>query len=212
LPASRGIDERRRAALRQMLSIAPIVTVLAGTPAALFVYASIRSGSPWWAGLRSAPAIVALVIFAWIAFSMGAMVVEVVGFASVCPYFERRVGNIDTFGRGGALARRHRELDALAGRLGVAPLSHFGFADDLEGETLVWHDPTDGLATVDALLAALRADVSLRRGQPRVVADLVRVADALEKARLKGIRFCLLYRPGGGTSGQEWDVRKGTAF
>ena len=209
---ARGLEQRRREAVRRAVRIALIVTSLAGTPAALFTYASIRVGSPWWDGLRSAPAIVAIVLFAWIAFSMAAMLFATLFLSTICPYFERKVGDIETFGRGRALLRQHRALDDLARRLGVAPLSDFGFADDLDGETLVWHDPADGLVTVNALLLALSEGGCDIRQKASIIADLRKVADALGKACEKGIRFCLLYRPGDGTSAQEWEVRKGTAF
>jgi hypothetical protein len=193
LSEARGIDERWREALRVRVVAALVVFALAATPAALFTYASIRVESPWWAGLRTVPAVVALVIFAWMTFVVTVMLLDILFFSSVCPYFESPVGDIETFGHGRALARRHCELDALACRHGVAPLSSFGFADDLEGETLVWHDPADGLATVEALLGALSGPgCEIPRREP-IVADLKRVADALAKAHAKGIRFCLMY-------------------
>jgi hypothetical protein len=214
LYGARGIDARRRETLRATVVAALVAAALAGTPATLFTYASIRVESPWWAGLVTVPAVVALVLFAWVAFAMTAMLLEVVFFSSVCPYFESRGGDIETFGHGRALVRRHRELDALACRLGVAPLSSFGFADDLAGETLVWHDAADGLTTVEALLGALTPTgpgCEIPRREP-IVADLRRVADALAKAREKGIRFCLMVRSGDGTNAQEWQIRQGTVI
>src|SRR2546423_1512443 len=65
----------------------------------------------------------------------------------IVPYFRRRVGlrGLMPFKGGEALARNCRSLDELASRLGVEPLSSFGFADDRRGETLQWHDAEAGL-------------------------------------------------------------------
>jgi hypothetical protein len=124
---------------------------------------------------------------------------------SVVPYFQSRVGEIETFGNGRHLARAMNGLDDRARSLGVVPLSAFGWNDDLAGESLVWHAPDDGLKTVDALLAEEQLE-------PGVRDDLERIAHALRRAADKRIRFCLLLRHGDVTSGAEWDVRQGTCF
>ncbi|MBX3435743.1 MAG: hypothetical protein KF847_20690 [Pirellulales bacterium] len=72
------------------------------------------------------------------------------------PYFQRTVGEIETFLSGKALARNLRFLDDRAVQQGVEPLSSFGFADDLLGETPVWRQPAEGLRTCRALLEGLR--------------------------------------------------------
>ena len=206
------IDRRHRAGIRAACVYALVWVTLAASPAALFAYASIVAESPWWFGLVRPRAIVALLLFAWIAFSMTLMLVDMIFGSSICPYFEREVGDIHTFGHGQILVRRHRELDALADRLGVAPFATFGFADDLAGRPVVWHDPATGLATFEALLGALADPACAIARKKPIVADLERIVDALKKARARGIRFSLDYRDGNGTSAQEWQVRKGTAF
>jgi len=82
----------------------------------------------------------------------------------------------------------------------------------LRGEPLVWHSPADGLRTVDALLAAVRAQPSTFDDPKAITSDLERLSTALRRADEQGIRFCLLLRHGHGTSGQEWSVREGSAF
>ena len=135
---------------------------------------------------------------------------EVIRHACVLPYFERKVGAIDTFCHGQALARSMLPLDDLADSLGVPPLSSFGWSDDLAGEPLIWHAPAAGLATVSALLRSLR-DAN-PAPDPHLISDLTRLSHALARAAEAEIRFCLLLRHGDSTSGHEWDVREGTCF
>lgn len=72
----------------------------------------------------------------------------------ILPYFakgnERVVAT--TFMSGHALSQHFQILEDMAMRRECEPLSTFGFADDLRGETLVWHDAKRGLKTVDTLL------------------------------------------------------------
>ncbi len=159
----------------------------------------------------------ALAVFAaiWDAFFLFIFMGDVFGGSSllcdvaVVPYFERRVGEIDTFCRGKSLARRMNEIDAQARALELTPLSDFGWNDDLAGELLVWHEPAEGLATVHALLAFYQDDPA---AEHNLIDDLKSLAQALASAEAKAIRFCLLLRHGDVTSGQEWDARKGTCF
>jgi hypothetical protein len=132
--------------------------------------------------------------------------------ASVVPYFDRAVGEIETFAHGYALARHLGELDTDAFALGMTPLSAFGWNDDLNGETLVWHDADAGLKTVNALLARVQGEDLARADQLNVADDLKRMSHALARAATKGARFCLLLRYCDATNGQEWEVRKGTCF
>ncbi|MFO0910949.1 MAG: hypothetical protein U0794_21845 [Isosphaeraceae bacterium] len=131
---------------------------------------------------------------------------------SIVPYFPSKVGNIDTFGRGHRLARWFEPLEELAATLNVRPLSDFGFADDLAGEKVVWHDPADGLRTVEALRASVADRDTGIPHDPRLLEDLQHLSEALAIARDRKIAFSLLYRAMDGTSAQEWEVRQGTAF
>ncbi len=137
---------------------------------------------------------------------------DVLRHAQVMPYFQRRVGEIDTFLGGRVLARHVVELDLAARGLGLAPLSAFGWADDLEGDTLTWHDPAAGLETVQALLALLKGEQVARSDRDAIVADLEGIAHALSRAGAKGIWFSLLLRHSTATNGREWEARQGTCF
>ncbi len=126
------------------------------------------------------------------------------------PYFQRRVGGIDTFLAGRSLARTLAQLDTVASDLRVSPLSSFGFNDDLRNEPLRWHPPQEGLGTVTTLLHHL-TEHPAAAAEP-IVEDLRKWQSALEKAVAADIPFCVLLLHGNTTSGHEWDVRKGSAF
>ncbi|WP_164014336.1 hypothetical protein [Pyxidicoccus trucidator] len=83
------------------------------------------------------------------------------------------------------------ELEVLTREPGVAPLSHFVHIEGM-GEGIACHEPSQGLATLDALLAALpqarpplRDAAAVREGLEDLRADL-QAADAC------GARFCLM--------------------
>ena len=133
-------------------------------------------------------------------------------FVQIIPYFERRLGDIDTFLAGSTLARVLKQLDTIAAEENVAPLSAFGFSDDLYGEALQWHDPKMGLQSIKAIQQRLMAsDVPIAIEEP-LRNDLDKWQHALERAALANVHFCILLRHGHSTSGHEWDVRKGSAF
>ena len=128
---------------------------------------------------------------------------------AVLPYFERQVGDIDTFLAGEALIWHSRELDEVAARCGVTPLSAFASGDDLiRGEQVCWFEAAEGLRTTERLL---EPDVAgtLPAG---VVTDLERLRDALRRASAQGIRFGLLVREGSYASGHEMSLRRGSFF
>ncbi len=131
--------------------------------------------------------------------------------SDIVPYFDRKIGDIDTFGRGHALARNCRLLDRLAMEAGLPTVSSFGFADDMASERPRWHSPLEGLRTFRHLRDHLVGPV---RGDPSCLAlDIAKVIDALEKAAAIAASFCLLLRPtAGGMSGREMDQRLGTFF
>ena len=132
--------------------------------------------------------------------------------ARVMPYFRRHVGEINTFLAGEALARHLPFLDDLAAHSEVPPLSTFGFADDLNGEILTWHNPTVGLRTVLRMQHILQESAEDGLDRPAILEDLQKLEHALERAEAQDIPFCLLFRHGNTTSGHEWSVRQGTAF
>jgi hypothetical protein len=132
--------------------------------------------------------------------------------AAVVPYFPREVGEISTFGNGEGLARHVAELDEFAVGLGLTPLSAFGWNDDMEREPLVWHGASEGLKTVNALLASLEREEVAWDDHAGTVADLKRIAHALARADARGIPFSLLLRHATATNAMEWEARRGTCF
>lgn len=128
----------------------------------------------------------------------------------VLPYFEKQVGEIDTFLAGYALARNWERLDDLARELGSSPLSDFGFADDFEGDPLIWHDAAKGYDTVEAIRQRIERDWVTR--DLDLLRDLNALAHALSRAAEQRIRFSLLVRLADGTSPMEMAQRSGTFF
>lgn len=115
----------------------------------------------------------------------------------IVPYFESRVASYpDTqegpFTTGILLARNCRLLDERAAEAGVRRLSEFGFRDDRDWQRLIWHPASEGLRTVEALIAVTQ-DTD---GEKGLRDDLLRLQQYLQKAEAKGIRFCLIVRAG----------------
>jgi len=109
----------------------------------------------------------------------------------IVPYFASELGplwgeTMVAFARGRALYLEIAMLDALAGSLGVKPLSAFGFAYDHFGQEVHWHPATEGLATVEPLRRGVKA--------PRVAEDLDALASVLRVAAEKDIPFSLVLR------------------
>jgi hypothetical protein len=127
----------------------------------------------------------------------------------LCPYFERPLGAAKTYAHGKALGQRFPELDTWAEGLGVRPVASYGFADDLRGETLVWHDPLEGLMTFRLLLE--RLEELDREEDAELRDDLRRVVDALRAAAAEEVRFCLVLAAGY-TCAREHEVRQGSFF
>lgn len=130
----------------------------------------------------------------------------------IIPYFQRTLGEIDTFLAGRSIARYLAQLDAIAVEQNVQQLSTFGFADDLAGEELHWHDPTLALQSIAAIQNALDCTYVPNSIRKAILDDLKKWQYALERAASEGVQFCLLLRHGNSTSGHEWDIRKGSAF
>lgn len=133
-------------------------------------------------------------------------------YVQIIPYFQRRLGGIDTFLAGHTLVRYLNQLDGIAMNQNVQPISSFGFADDLLGEEVVWHDPKIGLQTIGRIQAALnQLDIpnTIKRA---LLSDLAKWRQALERAVAEQVLFCVLLRHGNSTSAHEWEVRKGFAF
>lgn len=159
-----------------------------------------------------APAIAAACFLVFGMFNGLGSLYDTYRYVQVIPYFERRLGKIHTFLAGQTMARTMNYLDAIATEENVPPLSTFGFADDLRGETLQWHDPKIGLKSIEAIRRRIAdSDVPTAVLTP-LLDDLKKWQQALERAASENIAFCVLLRHGNFTSGHEWDVRKGSAF
>jgi len=126
----------------------------------------------------------------------------------ILPYFDKPVPG-HTFLRGEALARNSKELDSIAESKGLKPISYFGFNDDMWSESVQWHDPKDGLATISALITAVGARFNQVNDRQDVLSDLGFVRDALIAAEHRGARFCFLLRLGGGFTLREIETRQG---
>jgi hypothetical protein len=115
----------------------------------------------------------------------------------------------DIFVNGRALARHEDALEKVALQLGVRPLIEFFSADENSMSLLIeegagnpqlirklpppqWYPAGDGLATVRALVAALKDDPQqLGTEGPQVLVELEEYARVLEKTEQAGLRWHL---------------------
>jgi hypothetical protein len=115
----------------------------------------------------------------------------------------------DIFVNGRALARHEDALERLALQLGVKPLIEFFSADENSMSLLIeegggnpelirrlpppqWYAAGDGLATVRALIAALKDDPQqLGTEGPQVLGELAEYKRVLEKTMRAGLRWHL---------------------
>lgn len=158
------------------------------------------------------PAAIVDAVFLLTALTCGVSLYDVYRHVCIIPYFSARVGELETFLAGKSLARSFQKLERLATEIGVQPLSAYGFADDLCGETLVWHTAADGLVTTRHLQEAVATRSDEFADAAGILDDLQKLEHALKRASEKNIEFCLMLRHGAVTSGLEWDRRQGTAF
>ena len=115
----------------------------------------------------------------------------------------------DIFVNGRALARHEDALERLALQLGVKPMIEFFSADENSMSLLIeegggnpelirrlpppqWYAAGDGLATVRALIAALKDDPQqLGTEGPQVLGELAEYKRVLEKTMRAGLRWHL---------------------
>jgi hypothetical protein len=115
----------------------------------------------------------------------------------------------DIFVNGRSLARNEDALERLAMRLGVRPLIDFFSADENSMSLLIeegagnqelmrrlpppqWYSPTDGLATVRALLRVLREEPQLLGSDgAQVLSELHEYKTVLEKTAAREMRWHL---------------------
>ncbi len=115
----------------------------------------------------------------------------------------------DIFVNGRALARHEDAVEKLALSLGVRPLIEFFSADETSMSLLIeegagnadlikrlpptqWYFGSEGLATVEALIAALRDEpYKLGTEGPQVLEELEQYARVLAKTEARGLRWHL---------------------
>lgn len=116
------------------------------------------------------------------------------------------------FRAGAGIAADLQQLDDLARQEGVTPLSSFGFGDDLFHQPPQWTEITEGMRSLDALIARTKDPEIARSLQGPTVGDLQTLSAALEKVRATQQRFSLLLRYGADDfiSGVEMEKRIGT--
>jgi hypothetical protein len=127
----------------------------------------------------------------------------------IIPYFSNRVPEADTFLYGHAIAANSRTLDEIAKAKSLKPLCTFGFKDDRTAQRLIWHNPDDGIKTVEALLAQVQEDAKNFFDSDTLVSDLNRMLVALKAVQVRKLKFCLLVWIGDAVSLMEMDQRKG---
>lgn len=193
-------DELKRSRRGSLWALA-----ITGVPAALFavlaIQPSAKAGAIFLASCSGA-------VFAFVVLSaiFGGLDVRQ---ARLVPYFREEVEGPFTLTHGEALARNCLRLDALAAARGCAPLSSFGFADDLAGERIYWYPAAEGVRTVSALLEEVQAWPEAVDVPSAVIGDLQILRERLEHAVSQEVEFSLLLRHGNTISGHEVDVRKG---
>lgn len=114
----------------------------------------------------------------------------------IVPCFARELGPyggeaMAAFRRGRALYRESAALEQLAERLGVKPLSAFGFADDYYEQAVCWHSASEGIRSIEAFLRGLG---SLPAAAPGVDEDLRTLASVLRIAADQRVDFSLMLR------------------
>ncbi len=168
-------------------------------------------------------------IFLWLAKGLWAAWIQPDPGPRILPYFQKisnvtgstslnleKLGDIDTYLHGYAVARKCQVLDNMAAQLNLRELSDFGFNDDFRGERPTWHPPEAGLPTITGLRQRLRRkgageENSLDKLE-EVIADLERIDTALCKARDKNVPFCFILRTTHSTNKQEHEQRLGFFF
>lgn len=117
---------------------------------------------------------------------------------AVIPYFNEAIPGEWDFKNGNVVARNIRFLDELARSIDTAPLSDFGYADDLGGDQLTWHDPARGINTVNKLVKIIADDSTMNRSDKdhlhEVEKALISLRSRLEIALAHDARFALLIK------------------
>ncbi|MCC6739772.1 MAG: hypothetical protein IT452_12065 [Planctomycetia bacterium] len=105
------------------------------------------------------------------------------------PYFERGLGDTDTFLGGEALARNCRRLDEAAAAHGRVPLTAF-----VGGREGPFRAAGEGLEAVRQLAGLVASHPGVVDDPRAVLEELGLIEDALSKAHGRGVGFCLHVR------------------
>jgi len=120
----------------------------------------------------------------------------------IVPYFEKAVsvkssGRNHPFFQGRKIAKNLRKLNRYATAAGARPLSAFGFKDDKLGQKMKWHDPKQGLLTIDRILDRLAGQAgrsTIRHGHADLIKELALVREWLQMASDADVRFAFVVR------------------
>ena len=127
----------------------------------------------------------------------------------IVPYFSDRVPEADTFMHGFAIAANSQTLDETAKAKTVSPLCAFGFRDDQTAQRLIWHEPEEGIRTIETLLAEVQQNSADFLHGEELQSDLNRVLVAVKAVQTRKLKFCLLVWIGDMVSPLQMDRRKG---
>ena len=128
---------------------------------------------------------------------------------SLLPFFEKPIGDIDTFLAGKSLAWNSKRLSQVAIDLGLSPLCNFASGDPLfADEESRLFEPFDAIPTI----IGLRQSEEVLAIGKALLHDLDGFYDALKKAETQRIRFSIHLRIGDSASSHEMETRGGSYF
>ena len=128
---------------------------------------------------------------------------------ALLPFFEKPVGEIDTFLAGNTLAWNSKRLDQVARNLALPPLCDFASGDPIyTDEESRLFEPSQAIPTI----VALRQNEEVLAMGSELSHDMAVLYDALKKADSQGIRFSIHLRIGSTASFHEMETRGGSYF
>ena len=185
-----------RRSRRRLLGYAQVL-LIAGGIACFFAYRAIyQNGEIQFAGIAGA----VFLFLLWVGYDI------IVSRVRIALYFEEKVSGSSVWSE--VLARNCTYLDTAAADAGLIPLSSFGFADDFQNETVVWHDPEQGLKTVLGLVQKLRSNPKIVDDANCAISDLTEIEGRLREACKSKTGFCFIFHYDS-INGMEVEQRKG---
>lgn len=183
-----------------------IFLLITGTLAGISISSLLRAqGDPKPAGVSAAIFSAAFLYFSWACYRGICNQRK----ARVLYYFERKLGQSETWLAGEAYLQHSRQLDEIASRNNFRPLSAFASGDDLvRGEMLQWFCTNEAMDTIERHLQ----DDAVSTLPATVISDLKKMRDALFLASSKSVKFCFFLRAGTSANVLEMERRKGTFF